>query len=275
MKICTLCKIEKPFEDFAPRKRQLNGLHAWCKPCLKIKKSEDYQRNKGARLAQMAEYRAANPEKVAAAKKAAYAKKPEYYSAMHKARYAADPEAAREKARLWRAANPERVAKNAARNRKENREKRRVYQLEYQKTNRESYNAYQLSYRKRRYKTDPLYALESLCRSRILIAMRKQGFRKTSPTCKMVGCTYEDLRGHLEKQFAEGMTWENRGSAWHIDHRVPISSASTAQELEALCHFSNLQPLWAGDNYAKGAKMPHEWEDVDNGRLGNLQADGG
>ncbi len=273
MKTCTLCKTEKPLIKFLKRKDQKDGFHFWCKPCLKIKKAESYQKNREKALAKMAGYRAANPEKVSAAKKAAYAKNPEKYAAKRKAAYAADPETAKEKSRIWRAANPERVAENAAKDRKENREKRRVYQLEYQKTNRDSYNAYQLSYRKRRYKTDPLYALESLCRSRILIAMRKQGFRKTSPTCEMVGCTYEELTSHLERQFAEGMRWENRGTAWHIDHRLPLASASTAQQLEALCHFSNLQPLWAEDNYAKGAKMPHEWEGLNHGRLDHLQAD--
>lgn len=273
MKTCRLCSTEKPFVEFLKRKDQKDGLHFWCKPCLKIKKAESYQNNREKALATMAAYREANPEKVAAAKKAAYAKNPEKYAANRKADYEKNADSYKAKAAKWREENPDRVAENAAKHREENREKRRAYQLEYQKTNRERYNAYQLSYRKRRYKTDPLYALESLCRSRILIAMRKRGFRKTSPTCEMVGCTYEYLTGYLEKQFEEGMTWENRGTAWHIDHRVPLASASTAGELEALCHFSNLQPLWAGDNYAKGAKMPHEWEGLNHGRLDHVQTE--
>lgn len=89
--------------------------------------------------------------------------------------------------------------------------------------------------------------------------MRKHGFGKTSPTAAMVGCSYEDLVKHLESKFLPGMTWENRGrGGWHIDHKIPLASASTAEELEALCHYTNLQPLWALDNYVKGAKMPDE-----------------
>jgi hypothetical protein len=228
MKTCTLCKTEKPLTEYPPRKSTKDGLHFWCRPCFTAKKSEDYQRNREKRLAQMAEYRAANPEKVSAAKKAAYAKKPEHYSAKHKERYAERPDFFRQKTKEWKAVNSERRAKTES------------------------------EYRKRRYRQDPIYALETLCRARILMAFSAKRIRKESPTAKMIGCSYVELRAHLERQFSPGMSWGNRGTEWHIDHRIPLASASTAEEIEALCHFSNLQPLWAEDNYAKGAKMPPE-----------------
>lgn len=240
MKTCTLCKTEKPFEEFSKRKDQKDGLHFWCKPCLKIKKAESYQKNREKALATMAEYRKANPEKVAAAKKAAYEKKPEHYKAKRKAQYAAGAEEAKARAKGWKAANQERRAKTES------------------------------EYRKRRYRENPVYALETLCRARVLMAFAAKRIRKGSPTAIMLGCSYKDLLAHLESQFAPGMTWENRGAAWHIDHRVPLASAQSPEELTALCHFTNLQPLWAKDNYSKGAKMPHEWEGVDNGRLDHL-----
>lgn len=244
MKICTLCKTEKPLIEFLNRKDQKDGLHFWCKPCLKIRKAKSYQKNREKALAKMAEYRAANPEKVSAAKKAAYEKKPEHYRAKRKADYQKKAESSKANSRLWKAQNPERRAKTEA------------------------------EYRKKRYREDPVYALETLCRARILIAFSSKRVRKGSPTAEMLGCGYAELRDHLERQFAEGMTWSNRGKEWHIDHRIPLSSACSAEELTALCHFSNLQPLWVADNYAKGAKMPHEWEGVNYGRLDHLQTDG-
>ena len=49
------------------------------------------------------------------------------------------------------------------------------------------------------------------------------------------------------------MSWDNYGLyGWHIDHKVPLSLAKTEEELLKLCHFSNLQPLWAKDNLKKG-----------------------
>ena len=43
----------------------------------------------------------------------------------------------------------------------------------------------------------------------------------------------------------------------HIDHIVPISTASTEEEVIALNHFTNLRPMWARDNMVKGAKVTH------------------
>lgn len=50
------------------------------------------------------------------------------------------------------------------------------------------------------------------------------------------------------------MTWENRNE-WHIDHITPLSSAKTEEELYKLCHYTNLQPLWAEENLKKGNKI--------------------
>ena len=50
------------------------------------------------------------------------------------------------------------------------------------------------------------------------------------------------------------MTWDNYGT-WHIDHMIPLISAKNIDELEALFHYKNLQPLWAVDNLKKGAKI--------------------
>lgn len=179
--------------------------------------------------------------------------------AKRKAVYAADQYAAKERARQWREANPDRVAENAAAHRVRTREHRRKAQLEYQNMNRETYNAYQLNYRLTRYKTDPLYALQMTCRRRILCAMQKGGYKKSTKTEALLGCSFEQFKSFLEAKFLPGMTWGNRGiNGWHIDHIIPLSSASDRDEMERLCHFTNMQPLWAGDNYAKGAKMPHE-----------------
>lgn len=72
---------------------------------------------------------------------------------------------------------------------------------------------------------------------------------------RLHGYTYEQLKLHIESQFVDGMSWENR-SEWHIDHIKPISvfireGVTDPKIINAL---SNLQPLWAFDNLSKGAK---------------------
>jgi hypothetical protein len=73
---------------------------------------------------------------------------------------------------------------------------------------------------------------------------------------EIIGCSKDDLRKHLESKFKDGMTWENYGKHWHIDHIVPLISAKSPEEVKKLCHWTNLQPLTAFENISKGSKMP-------------------
>jgi hypothetical protein len=77
--------------------------------------------------------------------------------------------------------------------------------------------------------------------------------RKNNKTFEILGCTPEFLKYHIEKQFHNGMSWDNR-TEWHIYHKTPLSSAKTEEEIFKLCHYTNLQPLWRYDNLKKGNK---------------------
>lgn len=81
-------------------------------------------------------------------------------------------------------------------------------------------------------------------------AFRRGGYTKTTKTCEMLGCTFKELQKHIERQFQEGMTWENMGQ-WHIDHVLPLAAAKTLADMLKLAHYTNLQPLWAEDNLNK------------------------
>ena len=83
---------------------------------------------------------------------------------------------------------------------------------------------------------------------------KAKNWKKQNKTYELLGCTGDTLKSHLESLFVEGMAWENKGD-WHIDHIIPLSSAKTEDELFKLCHYKNLQPLWAEDNLKKSNKM--------------------
>lgn len=84
MKICTCCKIEKIFSEFSPDKRLSSGLQSRCKSCfaniVKAKRLQNPKANRESvkrsvkkhyakKLERNAEYRKANPDKVAQWKK--------------------------------------------------------------------------------------------------------------------------------------------------------------------------------------------------------------
>lgn len=100
---------------------------------------------------------------------------------------------------------------------------------------------------------DPLRRVIEAQRKRVITALK--GNTKADKTMNLIGCSREELRSHIERQFTAGMTWENFG-AWEIDHKRPCASydhSDFAQHFDCF-HFSNLQPLWKRDNRSKGAK---------------------
>ena len=80
---------------------------------------------------------------------------------------------------------------------------------------------------------------------------------KNGSWTKLVNWDIQELKEHLEHQFKEGMSWDNRDK-WHIDHIRPIASfnitANKCNDFKECWSLSNLQPLWANDNQSKGAK---------------------
>ena len=108
----------------------------------------------------------------------------------------------------------------------------------------------------KRMKTDPLYKLIYNTRARLRMFCKASNIKKTNQTFKMVGCTPEFLKQHLEKQFKPGMNWKNNTrDGWHIDHIVPISVAMSSEDVEKLSHYTNLQPMWATENLKKSNKI--------------------
>ena len=170
-----------------------------------------------------------------------------------------------ERSKKYRLINPEKTKQSSKNSRLKYNEERKVKQKEYylenrdvikerEKIYREIYKPKRSIRRKERRKNDNLYGLINDVRYRIWIYLKKLNITKKNKTFDIVGCSPEFLKEHLETQFTDGMSWDNR-SEWHIDHIIPLSSAKTEDELYKLCHYENLQPLWAEDNLKKSNKI--------------------
>jgi hypothetical protein len=87
---------------------------------------------------------------------------------------------------------------------------------------------------------------------------RKKWVRKDSKSVEILGANYFVVKEFITRQFLKGMTWENYGKVWQIDHVIPLDSAGKDPEkLKRLCYYENLSPLWSMDNIRKGAKVPN------------------
>jgi hypothetical protein len=87
---------------------------------------------------------------------------------------------------------------------------------------------------------------------------------RISGSFRFLPYTKAQLRSHLERQFLSGMTWENYGEAWHVDHILPQASfeidpadPKNCAEFQACWALTNLRPLWKIANLSKSAKRTH------------------
>jgi hypothetical protein len=131
------------------------------------------------------------------------------------------------------------------------------YVLEQRKIYAES-NKDVIRERQRKYMINKYYS-DAHTKIKMNLSRRMRDFFKKngSRTVDFIGCSIDDLKIHIEKQFVDGMSWENYGvHGWHIDHIRPCCSFDlTDPEQQKECfHYTNLQPLWAKDNIRKGGR---------------------
>jgi hypothetical protein len=148
-----------------------------------------------------------------------------------------------ERVNLWRENNREKVI-----------EYNKQYNKQRYQDNREQYNEYKRDWQKNKRNSDSLYKLKCTLRTRTSMAFRRKSWKKNTKTQEMLGGEWITVKSHIESRFKEGMSWDNFGE-WQIDHIIPLASAKTEKDLIELCHYTNLQPLWAEENLIKGNKI--------------------
>ena len=109
-------------------------------------------------------------------------------------------------------------------------------------------------YNKNKRKKDITYRILDNLRTRLRHALKDK--TKSKHTIQLIGCSILDLKQHLENQFRKGMSWENYGK-WQIDHIKPCASfdLSKPEEQRKCFNYTNLQPLWADENFKKHTKF--------------------
>jgi len=215
MKECTKCKNILPFNNFYKNNKTKDGYFYYCKLCIK-----DYNnKNKDKKIKYDKEYSQINSKKKSLKSKEYYennkSKMKEYYKNYNKI----------------------------------NKDKISIVKKIYDKNNLEKKKLYFINRRKH----DPLFKLTCHCRTMINNSLKTKGYVKNNKSNGILGCSFEELKNHLESQFESWMNWDNYGNpkdgiyepnkTWDIDHIIPISKATTEEDMLKLNHYSNLQPL--------------------------------
>lgn len=239
-KICACCKIEKELTKFVKRKNKL-GVGSYCLECHNIKSKK---------------YKLINPELVNKSK--------QKYS---------NSDEAKLKRKYWVKNNKQKISEYNKKRRIENRELLIKYYREYRDKNKNRINQQKKdwilnnpesrkdSLRKylKKIKEDNIKYFQIYVRRNISMAFKFS--KKPMVTEKILGCSIEQFRIYISSKFVDGMTLKNHGNGkgkWHLDHIIPISSATTEEEVIKLNHYTNFQPLWQIDNLRKSNKLNYE-----------------
>lgn len=112
---------------------------------------------------------------------------------------------------------------------------------------------YTASYVKSRKKTDEAFALKCRLFDALRIFVRKD--TTAGGLYAYLGCDWKTFRAHLESLFEPGMTFDNYGTVWQVDHIAPCSMFND-RELYLCWWYKNLRPLRKRANWEKSDTVP-------------------
>jgi hypothetical protein len=94
-------------------------------------------------------------------------------------------------------------------------------------------------------------------RLRVRISNLLRGKPKTGSAVRDLGCTVVELIAYFESKFVTGMSWDNYGAEWEIDHIRELASFDLRDEIQfrQAAHYTNLQPLFRADHIEKTRKQ--------------------
>ena len=264
-KTCTRCKENKSPKDFQKRSSAKDGLHSWCKQCYSEWAKEHYLKNLESNRAKHRLYASTD-------------------NAKEKARERARTDKAREKRREYQRthaehikkyqheyceANKERIREQHLKYQRKNKDKVREWHAKYRALHAEQLQRYNKEYREKnktlirekalaRLHSDPKHKMKEQTRNMIRYALRSSGHRKESNTKDILGCDLDFFCDYLKSTWEKNYGRKWNGEAYHIDHIIPLATATSKNDVLRLCHYTNLQMLTPEDNMAKSDKL--DWQ---------------
>ena len=254
MKECTKCKETKPLTEYYKGKNYKGGYRSQCKVCLKEVKDIYFEKNKDKLKEAKKLWSENNKERIKKTNEIYRKNNKDKLRKTQKKYYKTNRGKILKQSKKYREENKELINNKYKEYYKENKEKLNKLSRIHREQNKKYFSNYMSSWIKKRYSEDQMFRLKTNLRSRIYEYLKKGGYKKTKKTRDILGCSIYFYKKHLQKQFKEGMSWDNHGE-WHIDHIIPLASANTEEELINLFYYTNTQPLWAEENIKKSDKI--------------------
>jgi hypothetical protein len=156
----------------------------------------------------------------------------------------------------WGRKNKEKIRRYKQKHYEKNKDKILIHKKIYKKINNDKIYA-QI---KNRIENDINFKIKRWLSCRINIAVKMQSSNKAVKTIELLGCSIQEFRQYIERQFRDGMSWDNYGIYWHLDHIIPCAHFLLVEkEQQKLCfHYTNYQPMEKIENIRKGAKILEE-----------------
>lgn len=256
-KRCHKCKAIKPLSDFHKLTKSKDGHQSKCKDC----KKQYHLQNKDRKSEKDKERYQENKEEVKKRTNQYYHENIDIIRQRRKKYYYKNADDIKKKVKEWREENIDYVKNRKRKKYEENKneilEKQREYyndnkdkilerNSEYRKNNKTKLKNQKRAFHQKK-KHDPIYKYSRLIRHNIWSSYKRNGFKKSKNTEKILGCT-------LTWFFEQWLNDQYNPPKTHIDHIVPVSLAKNKDEVFALNHFSNMQILDANDNLSKNNK---------------------
>ncbi len=229
-KVCSNCEIEKPLTEYHLRDKSKGIYRNICKECVKIYTKEYNKKTTEIRSQKAKIYRENNKEKIKEQKKKEYEKNRERYRESGKRRYRENAEEIKAKQREYNEKNKEKILERQKQYYYDNKDRLNAISKEYSHT--DKMRVWRREHKKERKANDPLYRLSEQTRTLINNCFRKQGYKKHSKTEKILGCEFDTFYNYLLTTYKNNYNedWDGKEEV-HIDHIIPISKATTKEEL--------------------------------------------
>lgn len=208
-KICVKCGVEKLIGDFPKDKYNKTGYSPYCKPCKREKVKSNYYKNPSKKIEKTKQWSKENPDKTK-----------QYYNKQKEKGYI----------KQWYLDNKAKVNESSKKYTQNKRNNEGVY---YSKN----------GWVKVKPKLTPeVRKLMNVYRDRV-----KKGIQTNrQKTFELLGCSFPELKLHIESQFYPEMSWDNWGLVWELDHIKGCINFdfNIPGELEKCFHYTNLRPLF-------------------------------